>query len=90
MSFRDRLLGTSLTADATPNRTLRSYYDDDLVSHQFGGKRRQERKAEYYDDTLGYGAAETQPDGSVVARDPKTKERRTLTPSEVDKVFLTR
>ena len=42
-------MGTSLTADATPNRTLKSYYDDDLVAHQFGGKHRKERKAEYYE-----------------------------------------
>ena len=89
-SFAARIRTVNLGAEVSEVFRRRSYYDDDLVAHQFGGKGRKERKAEYYDQTLGYGAAETQADGSIVARDPKTKERRALSPTEVNDIYLTR
>lgn len=89
-SFAARIRTVNLGAEVSEVFRRRSFYDDDLVSHQFGGKDRKERREEYFDDTKGYGAAETQSDGSVVARDPRSKEKRKLTPSEVDSIYLTR
>ncbi len=89
MSYRDRLRSVSADERATPSQQRKSYYDDDLVSDQFKGQRRQERKERLLDNTQGYSYAETQPDGSIVGRDPKTKERRVLSPSEVNHAYLT-
>lgn len=88
LTFRQRLLSIRISPEATPTRKAVSYYDDDLVTHQFGGLTRKERVEDYLDATKGYGAAETQPNGDVIARDPKTKEKRKLSPDEVDRVYL--
>jgi hypothetical protein len=88
VSFASRLASVSADADASPTRTRRSYYDDDLIRAQTGWGDRKERVADLMDATSGYSYGETQPDGSVVGRDPKTKERRTLTPTEVNQAYL--
>jgi hypothetical protein len=61
-----------------------------LIQDQLKTKlNRDERREDLYDRTAGYGYAETQPNGDIVARDPKTKERRVLSPAEVNHVYLT-
>jgi hypothetical protein len=87
MSFRQRLLSVRLSQDAIPSRTNR-YYDEETVQHQFGGLTAKDRREDYWDATKGFGHAETQANGDIVARDPKTKEKRVLTPKEVSNVYL--
>lgn len=89
ITLRSRLRTVSADAEASPTRTRRSYYDDDLVTQQFGGMDRKERREDLMDSTQGFSYGETQADGSVVGRDPKTKERRVLTPAEVNHAYLT-
>jgi hypothetical protein len=89
MRYVDRLRSVTADAQASPTVTRKSYYDDALVADQFGGQDRKERMERLLDNTQGYSYAETQPNGDIVGRDPKTKERRVLTPSEVNHAYLT-
>jgi hypothetical protein len=59
------------------------------VTQQFKGQDRHERKERLMDNTQGFSYGETDSKGNVWGRDPKTKERRILTPSEVNTAYLT-
>ncbi len=89
MSFRDRLLSVHLGNGTQASRTKHQMYDDDVIKDQLGTSLgRNERKADLYDRTNGYGYAESDSLGQVWARDPKTHERRVLSPDEVDRTYL--
>lgn len=89
LSFAARLRTVSADAEATPTQTRRVYYDHDVVTDQFRGQDRHERKERLMDATQGYGYARTDANGDVWAKDPKTHEPRILTPSEVNHAYLT-
>jgi hypothetical protein len=91
MTFRQRLLSVRLGEGTRDTATKHQYYDDDVIKDQLQTNlSRNERKAHLYDRTDGYGYAETQASGEIVARDPKTHKRRVLSPDEVDRVYLSR
>lgn len=89
LSFRQRLLSVKLGEGTHDTRAKIQYYNDEVIQDQLQTKlTRNERKADLLDRTNGFGYAETQPDGSIVARDPRTHERRALTPTEVNDTYL--
>lgn len=87
LSFRQRLRSVSPSRDVISTRTT-NYYNEDAVSAQYKGMTRQERRADYWESTNGYGASYTDDKGRVWNRDRKTKEWRELSPTEVEKAYM--
>lgn len=93
LSFAERIRSMRIDSEGLPSRSAShrergTFYDDDAIADQFGGKRAPERREELFEETKGLGAGQRGKDGKLYVRDPKTKEQRRMTPKDVKDVYL--
>lgn len=81
LSFKDKVLGLTISHAAQPNRVFRRNWDDELINSQFGGDPKS-RREQYFSETHGLGHVKADASGRLWHKDRKDGEVKPLTESQ--------